>query len=161
MAGHPGCSWFSRRKEQVVTSKPIQIGISKSWIPLLALTCCAAIPALENERFICVADSVTGFNFDDVTDEWDSAAFLPGERFLISGTGADSYKLEKLDDFRSWTASCRLRDDLDEHSYSCESGTNAVHFNRKELRFAAFRYFGYWSGSNDSVSISIGGCNAT
>ena len=40
--------------------------------------------------------------------------------------------------------------------FSYRDRTNEFHFNRKELRVKAFRYFGYWNGSKDSASISIG-----
>jgi hypothetical protein len=126
----------------------------------LTLLCCVTSVAGQDESFVCITDKVTGFNYNDSTGGWDTSAFLPGERFRISALGIDSYKIEKLDEFQDWTAACQRRNDLDEDSFTCETGTNAVHFNRKELRFTAFRYFGFWNGSKDSMSISIGSCTA-
>jgi hypothetical protein len=132
----------------------------KTRILALTLLGCAASMAAEHEGFICITDKVNGFNHNPVTDDWEHATFLPGERFQLRATSPDSYQIEKLDELRPWTASCRQRDDLGEDTFSCEFETNAVHFSRKELRFTAFRYFGFWSGSKDSVSVSIGSCYA-
>lgn len=77
---------------------------------------------------------------------------------MLTAVDTDLYIIEKLDEIQTWSADCRQRQDLDEDSFTCESGTNTVHFNRKAQRFTAFRYFGYWGGSNDSMSMSIGSC---
>jgi len=122
---------------------------------------CATSVSDEPGNYLCIADNVTGFSLDPATGSWNRASFLPGERFQITETSQGGYSLEKLDEILPWSADCRHRDDLDSDSYTCETGTNTVHFNRRELRFAAFRYYGYWTGSNDSMSISIGSCYVT
>jgi hypothetical protein len=122
------------------------------------MLCCATAVGGEADNYLCITDRVTGFSHDPATDSWDRSSFLPGARYQITATSPDHYSLEKLDKILPWSADCRRRDDLDDDSFTCESGTNTVHFNRRELRFTAFRYFGYWGGSTDSLSISIGSC---
>lgn len=120
-----------------------------------------AASAQSNDNYLCIVDQVTGFHHDVKDDNWQHTSFLPGERFLVSSIGADTYKIEKLDEYGAWAAGCRNRLDQTEDSFSCETSTNAVHFNRKELRFTAFRYFGFWNGSRDSLSMAIGQCAPT
>lgn len=127
-------------------------------IPLILLLCCVPTIAAEPERFLCITDHVTGFSHNEESRDWERSSFLPGERFLITATEPDHYRIEKLDEFRAWSADCRPRSDVDDDSFTCEDGTNAVHFNRAAGRFTAFRYFGFWTGSTDSMSISIGSC---
>lgn len=124
----------------------------------VSILCCVTSFAAEGESFLCITDKVTGFDYDKDTGSWERASFLPGERFLITSLEGDRYVVEKVDETRPWSAECRRRDDVPGDSYSCENGTNSIHFNRKERRFTAFRYFGYWTGSGDSLSIAIGSC---
>ncbi len=124
----------------------------------ISILCAASSLAGEMNNYLCITDKVTGFSHDPATDSWDRSSFLPGERFMLTAAGKDRYFIEKLDEIRKWSADCRHRTELDEDSFTCESGTNTVHFHRKEQRFTAFRYFGFWGGSNDSMSISIGSC---
>jgi hypothetical protein len=133
--------------------------MTKRLLPLALLFSISTL-ANENISYLCITDQVTGFHHDGEKDNWQETSFLPGERFLITENGADKYKIEKLDEYGSWVAGCRRRTDQSDDSFTCETRTNAVHFNRTELRFTTFRYFGYWNGSNDSLSMSIGTCTA-
>ena len=114
--------------------------------------------AIADTGYVCIADLVSGFHHNAERDTWEQATFLPGERFLISEIRQDVYKVETADDRNAWPTFCTLRTDQTSDSFSCESGTNELHFNRSELLFTAFRYFGYWNGSKDSLSITIGKC---
>ena len=114
--------------------------------------------ASADVNYECVADLVSGFHYDSELYEWENANFLPGERFVITEHGKDSYRVERLGQDIAWSATCTPRTDQTEDSFSCMGGADQFHFNRKELRFTAFRYFGYWNGSTDSLSISIGKC---
>jgi hypothetical protein len=114
--------------------------------------------AIADTGFVCIADLVSGFHHNAERDNWEQATFLPGERFLISEIRQDVYKVETPGERNAWSTICTLRTDQTSDSFSCESGTNELHFNRSELRFTAFRYFGYWNGSKDSLSITIGKC---
>jgi len=127
----------------------------------LALLFSLSTLADESNEFLCITDQVTGFHHDEEKGQWLESSFLPGERFLITEIGQDKYKIQKLDEHGSWMAGCRRRTDQTDDSYTCETRTNTVHFNRTELRFTAFRYFGYWNGSNDSLSMAIGTCSAS
>lgn len=124
----------------------------------MAVLCCATSVAADGEDFLCITDKATGFNHDSTTDSWDRSSFLPGERFRIVALDSDQYRIERIDETRPWTAECTRRSDLDADSFTCADGTTTVHFNRESGRFTAFRYFGYWRGSTDSISLSIGSC---
>ena len=128
---------------------------------ILLLTCFLAglaSAADDENNYECIADMVTGFHHDAQTGAWNQATFLPGERFAITRLSDEIYKAERIDENSSWSAICQRRSDQSEDSFSCRQGTNELHFNRKALRFTAFRYFGYWNGSQDSLSIAIGRC---
>ena len=114
--------------------------------------------ASADVNYECVTDLVSGFHYNSEHYEWENANFLPGERFVITEHGKDSYHVERLGQDITWSATCTPRTDQTEDSFSCMEGADQFHFNRKELRFTAFRYFGYWNGSTDSLSISIGKC---
>jgi hypothetical protein len=114
--------------------------------------------AFADVNYLCVADFASGFHYDEDHHAWENATFLPGERFMISERREDNYKVEKIGENSTWSAKCKRRTDQTDDSFSCMSGANQFHFNRKELRFTSFRYFGYWNGSTDSLSISIGRC---
>lgn len=124
------------------------------WILLTILTNSAA----AESNYVCIVDLVSGFHHDMATESWQHATFLPGERFTVSEFSDGTYAVKKMDVQKPWSANCTPRQDQTEDSLSCRSKTNEFHFNRKELRFTAFRYFGYWNGSKDSLSISIGKC---
>ena len=109
-------------------------------------------------NYECVTDLVSGFHYDEERYAWEHATFLPGERFLIYERREDTYQVERMDNNSTWSATCTPRTDQTADSFSCMSGADQFHFNRKEMRFTAFRYFGYWNGSTDSLSISIGKC---
>ncbi|MDH3513204.1 MAG: hypothetical protein OER85_20400 [Gammaproteobacteria bacterium] len=108
--------------------------------------------------FLCITDLVSGFHYDEERATWQQATFLPGERFEINERREGVYELKKLDTEKGWSAQCTARTDLSEDSFSCSSGTNQFHFNKKLLRFTSLRFFGYWNGSNDSLSMSMGQC---
>lgn len=114
--------------------------------------------ALADASYLCITDLVSGFHHDENRDNWEHTTFLPGERFAINERRKDVYEVKKLGDERTWSAICTARTDLTDDSFSCTSGTDQFHFNRKLLRFTSFRFFGYWNGSTDSLSISIGQC---
>lgn len=133
------------------------IRMNKKSLILLALTLISG-NAHADAGFVCIADLVSGFHHDDKWDTWEQTTFLAGERFLISEIRQDVYKVEAAGDRDAWPTFCTLRTDQTSDSFSCENGTNELHFNRSELRFTAFRYFGYWNGSKDSLSITIGKC---
>ncbi|MBT8101654.1 MAG: hypothetical protein KJO95_01710 [Gammaproteobacteria bacterium] len=113
---------------------------------------------LAEASYLCVADHISGFHFDEDLQTWKDVTFLPGERFVIKEQPDGAYQVERMDRNGTWTATCSPRTDQTDDSFSCMGGANQFHFNRKELRFTAFRYFGYWNGSTDSLSISIGRC---
>ena len=114
--------------------------------------------AIADTGYVCIADHVSGFHHNADRDTWEQATFLPGERFLISEIRQDIYKVETTDEHNGWSAICTLRPDQTDDSFTCEKGTTELHFNRREMRFTSFRYFGFWNGSNDSLSITIGKC---
>ena len=126
-------------------------------LALTILTLCSA-NALADASYLCITDLVSGHHYDADRDNWETATFLPGERFAINERHKDVYEVEKLGVERSWPTICTTRADQTEDSFSCAIGTDQFHFNRKLLRFTSFRYFGYWNGSKDSLSISIGTC---
>lgn len=117
-----------------------------------------ATNVLADTSYTCITDKVTGFSQDTEMDDWEFTRFLPGERFLLSHGADDTYELQKLGEQTPWSAICTARHDQTEDSFSCTSRTNEFHFNRKAMRFTSFRYFGYWNGSSDSLSIAIGKC---
>lgn len=114
--------------------------------------------ASADVNYECVTDVVSGIHYNNKFNEWENATYLPGERFVITGRGEDSYQVKRLGLNVSWSAACTPRTEQEEDSFSCMDGAEQFHFNRKELRFTAIRYFGYWNGSTDSLSISIGRC---
>jgi len=114
--------------------------------------------ALADASYQCIADLVSGLHHDENRDRWAQANFLPGERFAINEQRKDVYEVKSFSSGGDWSVICLARTELGNDSFSCTSGTNQFHFNRKLLRFTSFRYFGYWNGSTDSLSISIGQC---
>ncbi len=126
-------------------------------LSLIILIVCFS-SASADVNYECVTDVVSGVHYNKKFNEWENATYLPGEKFVINKRGDNSYHVKRLGLNISWTAACTPRTDQTEDSFSCMDGTEQFHFNRKELRFTAFRYFGYWNGSNDSLSISIGRC---
>ena len=126
-------------------------------LPLAALVFFSTGAIAEN-HYTCITDMVTGFHHDNNREEWKHATFLAGERFTIEEFQKDILQAKRLGDVSPWSAICTSRKDQTEDSFSCQDKTTEFHFNRKELRFTAFRYFGYWNGSRDSLSISIGTC---
>ena len=114
--------------------------------------------ASADDSYLCITDLVSGFHYSEDHAAWEHAKFLSGEKFVIRKRRADSYQVERVGNNSKWSAKCTHRTDQSNDSFSCVSGTDQFHFNRKELRFTAFRYFGYWNGSTDSLSISIGKC---
>ncbi len=131
--------------------------MNRKMLSLMTLVLCFS-SASADVNYECVADVVSGIHYNKNFNEWENATYLPGERFVITGPGENAYQVERLGLNTSWTAKCTPRTDQTEDSFSCMEGAEQFHFNRKELRFTAFRYFGYWNGSNDSLSISIGRC---
>lgn len=127
---------------------------------MLALTIFAVFStnAFADASYLCIADLVSGFHYDENHDSWEHATFLPGERFVINERRENVFEVERYGAERSWSAICTARADLTEDSFSCTSGTNQFHFNKKLLRFTSFRFFGYWNGSTDSLSMSAGKC---
>jgi hypothetical protein len=114
--------------------------------------------ALADASFQCIADLVSGLHHDEIRDRWEQANFLLGERFTINEQRKDVYEVKNFGGGGNWSVICTARADLGDDSFSCTSGTNQFHFNRKLLRFTSIRYFGYWNGSTDSLSVSIGQC---
>ena len=114
-------------------------------------SCCSTHQAATSRYNFLSFDLVTGFHHNSDRDTWQHATFLPGERFSISEFRPEIYNAERLDSQNSWSAICTLRKDQSDDSFSCRDRTNEFHFHRKELRFTAFRYFGYWNGSKDSL----------
>jgi len=127
-------------------------------ILVLAIVTIFWTDAIADTSFTCVTDLVTGFYYNPDRDTWQHATFVPGERFVLNERRQDVYDVQRMDDKRSWSAICTARVDQTDDSFSCMSGTSQFHFNRDQLRFTAFRYFGYWNGSTDSTAISIGKC---
>ncbi len=109
-------------------------------------------------EYLCVVDAETGFHHDTDREQWKQASFVAGARFSLIALGENSYKASKLGLGSPWSALCRARPEFSDDSFSCESGATAFHFNRSELRFTVFRYFGYWNGGRDSLSVAIGQC---
>ena len=124
----------------------------------LAMLMIFSSTAIAENNYLCITDLVSGFNHAADRDTWEQTTFLPGQRFSITEIQPDTYQAEKVDKQNPWSAICLPRRDQTDDSFSCESRTTELHFNRKELRFTLFRYFGYWNGSRDSLSISIGTC---
>ena len=114
--------------------------------------------ALANASYVCITDLVSGLHYDENGDNWEHANFLPGERFSINERRKDVYEVKKLGDGRTWSAICVAHADLTDDSFICTSGTNQFNFNRELLRFTSIRFYGYWNGSTDGLSISIGRC---
>ena len=114
--------------------------------------------AQADASYECIADLVSGLHHDENRDNWKQTNFLPGERFAINEQRKDVYAVKSLNSGGNWSVICTARADLGDDSFSCTSGTNQFHFNRKLLRFTSIRYFGYWNGSTDSLSVSIGQC---
>jgi len=127
---------------------------------LLALTVATLFStnSLADASFQCIVDLVSGLHHDEIRDRWEHANFLLGERFTITEQRKDVYEVKDLGGGGKRSVICTARDDLGDDSFSCMSGTNQFHFNRKLLRFTSIRYFGYWNGSTDSLSVSIGQC---
>ena len=113
---------------------------------------------LADTSYLCVTDLVSGLRHDENLDNWKHASFLPGERFIINEQRNGVYEVSRLGDEKTWSAICAARADLTDDSFICTSGTDQFNFNRQLLRFTSFRFFGYWNGSTDSLSISIGQC---
>jgi hypothetical protein len=114
--------------------------------------------AFADATYECVTDLVSGFHYDEDYRAWENATFLPGERFVVTEVREGVYQVVRMGKSSKWSAVCTPRSDQTEDSFSCMSGADQFHFNTKERRFTAFRYFGYWNGSTDSLSISIGQC---
>ncbi len=131
--------------------------MNKKMLALITLVFCFS-SAFADANYECVTDLVSGIHYNEKLNEWENATYLPGERFVITKRGENSYHVRRLGLNISWSATCTRQTDQTEDSFSCMDGAEQFHFNRKELRFTAIRYFGYWNGSNDSVSISIGRC---
>ncbi len=113
---------------------------------------------LADASYLCITDLVSGLHHDENLDNWKHASFLPGERFTINEQSSGVYEVKKLGDGSTWSAICTARVDLTDDSFVCTSGTDQFNFNRQLLRFTSLRIFGYWNGSTDSLSISIGQC---
>ena len=131
--------------------------MNKKMLALITLVFCFS-SAFADANYECVTDLVSGIHYNEKFNEWENATYLPGERFVITKRGENSYHVKRLGLNISWSATCTRQTDQTDDSFSCMDGAEQFHFNRKELRFTAIRYFGYWNGSNDSVSISIGRC---
>ncbi len=127
---------------------------------MLALTVFSLLSTdvLADDNYLCITDLVSGLHHDENFDNWKHASFLPGERFTINEQPSGVYEVKKLGDEKTWSAICTARADLTDDSFVCTSGTDQFNFNRQLLRFTAFRFFGYWNGSTDSLSVSIGQC---
>jgi hypothetical protein len=114
--------------------------------------------AIAENNYLCITEDVTGFNHQSERDTWEHATFVAGQRYRITEVQADIYQAVRVDEQNPWSAACTPRRDQTDDSFSCENRTTELHFNRKELRFTLIRYFGYWNGSRDSLSLSIGKC---
>ena len=131
--------------------------MNKKMLALITLVFCFS-SAFADANYECVTDLVSGIHYNEKFNEWENATYLPGERFVITKRGENSYHVKRLGLNISWSATCTRQTDQTDDSFSCMDGAEQFHFNRQELRFTAIRSFGYWNGSNDSVSISIGRC---
>ncbi len=127
---------------------------------MLALTVFTLLSTdvLADAGYLCITDLVSGLHHDENLDNWKHASFLPGERFTINEQSSGIYEVKKLGDGSTWSAICTARVDLTNDSFVCTSGTDQFNFNRQLLRFTSFRFFGYWNGSTDSLSVSMGQC---
>ncbi len=127
---------------------------------MLALTVFTLLSTdvLADAGYLCITDLVSGLHHDENLDNWKHASFLPGERFTINAQSSGVYEVKKSGDGSTWSAICTARVDLTDDSFVCTSGTDQFNFNRQLLRFTSFRFFGYWNGSTDSLSVSMGQC---
>jgi hypothetical protein len=130
----------------------------KKMILPLACSMLLSTNVIAENNYLCITDEVTGFNHDAGMDAWKHTSFVAGQRYRITEIQPNLYQAQKVDEQSPWSAACTPRRDQTDDSFSCENRTTELHFNRKELRFTLFRYFGYWNGSRDSLSMSIGKC---
>ena len=151
-------------------------GLVKLLITFVFLSCLFTVQAYATESYLCVADMVTGFQFNEALREWHTSHFKRNSKYLISKSKVKGYAWEvKPTGSKFAIAGCR--DDFDKYDYLycedisetfCCSSTQVVfRMNKNRLRYDLAYLLGYWTDNDlfeaykerdDNPYIEIGKC---
>ena len=122
--------------------------------------------AAEDERWICVADSVTGFSYQN--GKWASANFnVEGKRYIISkeqfGVNENDLRYHRTKIGEADVISCK-KNSPDEYGFIVCSYHGILDFriNINHLRYISIYSLGYIDGQDNNLntpSIEIGTCS--
>ena len=138
----------------------ILLAVSSFFLPTLLVA---------GEQYLCIADKVSGFSFNNVSMDWENATFNGGSKFVISKPDDANVAFVVHEVGKSAvTATCGSGfDELG--SLSCTGYGGDFRFNRKSGRFINSYVAGYYNiipgvnsltdRNSDTPSIEIGKCS--
>ena len=121
------------------------------------------------EKYICLADILTGFKYSENSEKWVQAGFLANDKYIISESDTESYafKVVKIGDENS-IANCV--EGFGEYGFlHCKGVGQDFRFQKKNGRYIKSSIMGYFNvlpslnGISDSTSdtpyVEIGKCS--
>jgi hypothetical protein len=99
----------------------------------------AAAQAVDGpaDQYLCVADSASGFHFDDSLGKWVPKIFRTDAKWVVrKSKTAGMYEVVKMGDKDVSYFDCEIRDRLAKAFYDCE-GIGTFHFNIESGRYMA------------------------
>lgn len=130
-----------------------------------------AVEAAAADRFLCVADKITGFNYDKHRQQWRQADFAPSLKLVISRAKNETYTWT-IGELGSDTIKLFCKNDFSDSGLLYCSGIGLdLRFNKKLMRFLYTYSIGYWDENaykslypgrkegDDTPAMAIGKCS--
>lgn len=118
-----------------------------------------------SNSYLCITDMATGFAFDKNQNQWHSADFKAGRKYIVSKQ-TDSESAWEVREVGLNFATSFCKDGFTKYgTLSCQ-GPEIFLMNKNSLRFLSVYIVGYWGSDDKSThegentpSISIGKCS--
>jgi hypothetical protein len=137
--------------------------ILKCWLSVIFLFLVAPTLFAAEERYLCVAEKITGFRYNSVTKNWGPANFrLEDGKHLVTETTTTLDKLE-MHTIGNINRECYSIDGFDQHGYAYFECTEHIEFKmyKEPGRYILVYMAGYIDGDNSDNTpfIEIGKCS--
>jgi len=121
------------------------------------------------EKYICLADTVTGFKYSETSEKWVQTKFIADDKYIISKSDTESYAF-KVVEIGSKYPVANCAEDFGEYGYLiCGGAGQDFRFQKKNGRYIRSSVMGYFNvlpssnGITDSTSdtpyLEIGKCS--
>lgn len=113
-------------------------------IIITLLLCLMTIAGYADERYLCVADRMTGFVYDGGAGDWSVAEFNAGRTYIVSRSPANGF-VWQVTQVGETSPSVLCKNDFSgAGNLSCE-GIHQFKMNKTNHRFLHAYLMGYWS----------------